>query len=49
VIGAILNGVQTDDGVYQYYSYDTQYAIAGADAPDAPDESQEVARIGDGR
>lgn len=48
VIGAILNGVQTDDGIYQYYSYDTQYALAGADEREEPEEA-EVARIGDGR
>jgi capsular exopolysaccharide synthesis family protein len=44
VIGAILNGVQTDDGVYQYYSYDPTYAVV----EDGADEN-EVARIGDGR
>jgi succinoglycan biosynthesis transport protein ExoP len=44
VIGAILNGVQTDDGVYQYYSYDPHYAVVEAEETD----EREVARIGDG-
>ena len=43
VIGAILNGVQTDDGVYQYYSYDPTYQIV-----DDTSSDREVARIGAG-
>lgn len=48
VIGAILNGVQTDDGIYQYYSYDPHYALAAVEDREEPEEA-EVARIGDGR
>ncbi|GLC28476.1 GumC family protein [Roseisolibacter agri] len=48
VIGAILNGVQTDDGIYQYYSYDPHYTLAAVEDREAPEEA-EVARIGDGR
>jgi capsular exopolysaccharide synthesis family protein len=45
VIGAILNGVDTDEGIYQYYSYDPHYAVV-----EGPEEDErEVARIGDGR
>ncbi|MGZ8378596.1 MAG: GumC family protein [Gemmatirosa sp.] len=47
VIGAILNGVETDDGVYQYYSYDASYSMAAV--TDGEADEPEVARIGDGR
>jgi capsular exopolysaccharide synthesis family protein len=47
VIGAILNGVETEDGVYQYYSYDASYSMAAV--ADGASEEREVARIGDGR
>jgi capsular exopolysaccharide synthesis family protein len=45
-IGAILNGVSTDDSVYKYYSYDPEYALSEGDADEADD--REVARIGSG-
>ena len=45
VIGAILNGVETNDGVYQYYSYDPHYQMI----EEADENDREVARIGDGR
>ncbi|MDF1502857.1 polysaccharide biosynthesis tyrosine autokinase [Roseisolibacter sp. H3M3-2] len=46
VIGAILNGVQTTDGIYQYYSYDTKYAIT---AGEEVEPAGAVGRLGDGR
>jgi hypothetical protein len=37
--------VATDEGIYQYYSYDPHYAVV-----EGPEEDErEVARIGDGR
>lgn len=44
VIGAILNGVETEDAAYQYYAYDPEYAML-----EDGDEVEEPARIGDGR
>ena len=32
VIGAVLNGIETD-GAYQYYSYDPEYAMVEESAP----------------
>ncbi len=32
IVGAILNGVGTDSGMYEYYSYDPEYVVA-EDAP----------------
>jgi polysaccharide biosynthesis transport protein len=34
-LGAVLNGISTDGGAYQYYSYDPEYAMVeeGADQP----------------
>jgi capsular exopolysaccharide synthesis family protein len=45
VIGAILNGVRTNDGIYQYYSYDTKYAIEAGEEVEPADAP---ARLGGG-